>query len=250
MELIKNKRVGKVLLIVEGGKHEFNLFKKIFSEVLGFTQIEKRRGNTNYFIREGDRHSVIAVINTKTSNIASINECDYLDAIFEKLIEQYNFDINNAAIYYLFDRDPESNVNIELIYELIHTLKNSRENEDSMQGGMLILSYPAIEAYEISSFINESYKMQEKLGRDLKQYINNNASIIAMNKISGESIVHAAKELEKYLEEQGISLYLDNFTDTSEAVFRRQEKCFKEYNKFNVLSMLSCVLMDLGILVK
>lgn len=28
MELIKNKRTGKVLFIVEGGKHEFSLIKK------------------------------------------------------------------------------------------------------------------------------------------------------------------------------------------------------------------------------
>ena len=28
MELIENKRVGKVLLIVEGSKHEFSLMKK------------------------------------------------------------------------------------------------------------------------------------------------------------------------------------------------------------------------------
>ena len=28
MELIKNKRTGKVLFIVEGGRHEFNLINK------------------------------------------------------------------------------------------------------------------------------------------------------------------------------------------------------------------------------
>ena len=30
MELIKNKRIGKILFIVEGSKHEFSLIKKIF----------------------------------------------------------------------------------------------------------------------------------------------------------------------------------------------------------------------------
>ena len=154
MELITNKRIGKVLLIVEGGKHEFNLMKRIFVDILGFTQIEKRRGNAKYYVRSGESHSVIAVINTKTSNISSINEEQYLDAIFEELIEQHDFDVNNAAIYYLFDRDPESNTNKQLIMGLINILKNSRENDDNMRGGMLILSYPSIEAYEISNFLN------------------------------------------------------------------------------------------------
>lgn len=64
----------------------------------------------------------------------------------------YDFDIDDAAIYYLFDRDPESNVNPDLIKSLIAMLTNSRDNENYMRGGMLILSYPSIEAYEISNF--------------------------------------------------------------------------------------------------
>lgn len=65
MELIENKRVGKVLLIVEGSKHEFSLMKKIFVDVLGYTQIEKRREREEYYVREGDKHSIVAVVNTK-----------------------------------------------------------------------------------------------------------------------------------------------------------------------------------------
>ncbi len=43
MKLIKNKRVGKILFIVEGSKHEFSLIKKIFEDLLGYQRIEKRR---------------------------------------------------------------------------------------------------------------------------------------------------------------------------------------------------------------
>lgn len=48
MELIKNKRIGKILFIVEGGKHEFNLIKKIFGDILGYKRIEKRRNRATY----------------------------------------------------------------------------------------------------------------------------------------------------------------------------------------------------------
>ena len=248
MELIKNKRIGKVLLIVEGAKHEFNLVKKVFVDVLGYTQIEKRRGNAKYYIREGDRHSVVAVVNTKTSNIASINEEEYLDTIFENLIEKFDFDINNAAIYYLFDRDPASNTNVQLIFILIKRLKNSRENDDNMRGGMLLLSYPAIEAYEISNFIDQSYELQVRLGSEIKDYINSNAKTIAMNKISEESIIHAGLEMIGFIKEREITIDLDDFSSANEAIFKEEEQYLKEENAFRLLSLLSCMLMDLGIL--
>ena len=248
MEIITNKRIGKVLLIVEGGKHEFNLMKRIFVDILGFTQIEKRREKVKYYVRHGESHSVIAVINTKTSNISSINEEQYLDSVFEELIEQYDFDVNNAAIYYLFDRDPESNTNIQLITGLIHKLRNARENDDNMRGGMLILSYPSIEAYEISNFLNDSFKKRFKLGSEVKAYINENAKIISMNKISEESIIHASEELKKYLEELKLEINLDDFYLVNESVFNDEENSLNKNGNFKLVSMLSCVLMDLGII--
>lgn len=62
----------------------------------------------------------------------------------------YDFDIDDAAIYYLFDRDPESNVNPDLIKSLIAMLTNSRDNE------------------------NNSSKIEKKLGSEVKAYINEN----------------------------------------------------------------------------
>lgn len=250
MKLIKNKRVGKVLLIVEGARHEFNLVKKIFVDILGYTQIENRRRSAKYYVREGDSHSVVAVINTKTSNILSVSEEEYLDGIFENLIEQYDFDINNAAIYYLFDRDPESNTDTGFIANLIEKLKNSRENDDNMRGGMLLLSYSAIEAYEISNFVDRSFEIEARLGSELKDYINRNAKAVSMNKISRESILHAGLELLKFTEELGIEINLDDFSDTGRAVFEEEEQSLEKYNTFKVLSLLSCMLMDLGILVR
>lgn len=194
MELLKNKRVGKVIMIAEGAKHEFNLIKKVFVDVLGFTQIEKRRGETEYYTRAGDRHSVVAVINTKTSNISSINEKEYLEIIFTELIEEY------------------------------------------------------IEAYEISNFVDSSFDLRVHLGSEAKEYINKNAKKISMNKIGGESVIHAGLEMQHYLEESGIVIDLDDFSETNKAEFENEEQCLKESCTFRVLSMLSCVLMDLGIL--
>lgn len=248
MEVIKNKRIGKVLLIVEGGKHEFNLIKKIFVDIFGFTQIEKRRDHARYYVREKDPHSVIAVINTRTSNIASIHEREYLEKIYGELIEQHDFDIDNAAIYYLFDRDPESNTDAKLIVELMRTLKNSRENDDYIQGGMLILSYPSIEAYEISSFIDHSYEMEARLGSEIKEYINNHSKLIAMNKMDENSILHAASELLLSFGQLGAELDLDDFGRTNLQIFKQEESMLRESGTYRLLSLLSCVLMDLGMI--
>ena len=141
-----------------------------------------------------------------------------------------------------------SNTNKELISNLIHVLKNAYENDNYMRGGMLILSYPSIEAYEVSNFMHKSHEVCKKLGTEVKQYIQDNAKIIAMNKISGDSIIHAAVELKEYLEESGIEINLDDFSDANEKVFLSEEKHLLQNDTFRLLSMLSCVLMDLGIL--
>lgn len=248
MELIKNKRIGKILLIVEGGKHEFSLIKKIFEDILGYKRIEKRRNRENYYVSQTDSHSIVGVINTKTSNIGSIDEKEYLDNIFAELIEKYDFDLTNAAIYYVFDRDPESNKDKELIRKFIRTLKNSRENDDNMLGGALILSYPAIEAYEVSNFISNSYHLCAKLGIDVKKYINDNAKDISMNKINEETILHACMELKKCLAENNIELDYDDFSNTNEAVFEAEEENFKSWDSYFLLSMMSVIFLDLGII--
>ncbi len=248
MKLIKNKRVGKILFIVEGSKHEFSLIKKIFEDLLGYQRIEKRRNKATYYKSQTDSHSIVAVINTKTSHIGSINETDYLDTIYAELIERYSFDVTNAAVYYIFDRDSKSNTDPQFILNLLHTLKDSQENENSMMGGILILSYPSIEAYEISHFIDSSYNLCARLGTDAKQIISQNADKIDMNKINEPSILHACDEFKKYISDQGIDFNIDDFSSTNISIFNREENYYEEKNTYFLFSVMSYILLDLGII--
>lgn len=248
MKLIKNKRIGKVLFVVEGSRHEFSLIKKIFEDLLGYQRIEKRRNKATYYKSQTDSHSTVAVINTKNSNIASISETDYLDTIYAELIEQYSFDVTNAAVYYIFDRDSKSNTDPQFILNLLHTLKNSRENENSMMGGILILSYPSIEAYEISHFIDGSYNICARLGTDAKKIILQHAHTIAMNKINEHSILHACSEFKKYISDQGIDFNIDDFSSTNIHIFNKEEKYYEEKSTYFLFSVMSYVLFDLGII--
>ncbi len=135
-----------------------------------------------------------------------------------------------------------------MIKNLICSLKNARDNDNNMRGGMLILSYPSIEAYEVSNFVDQSYRKCVKLGSELKEYINSHAKEMSMNKISETTILHAATELKNIFQEKNIDINLDNFSETNYAVFTDQEQHYREKENFWILSMLSCVLLDLGIL--
>lgn len=200
MRINNNKSIGRVLFIVEGGKTEFTLLRRIFCNVLGYEYIEKRRDRVSFYKSKNISTSKIAVINTEESNISYI--CDenyYLDNLFEVLINEHNFPVDKAAIYYIFDRDPKSNVDGELIKKLIIRLKNAYENEDNLRGGLLLLSYPCIESYVISNFINNTYLMEFSVGEQLKAYLPTQNKLIQYNKITEETILKASNEMLKYV---------------------------------------------------
>ena len=69
-----------------------------------------------------------------------------------------------------------------------------------------------------------------------------------MNKINEDSIIHAGLELTEFMDELGVKIDLDDFSDTNRAVFIEEERNFRKHNTFKILSLLSCMLMDLGIL--
>lgn len=242
MRLHRDKRIGKVLLIVEGAKHEFVLAERIFGQLFGYRVIEKRRNESTFYKSETDSHSVVGIVSSSSSNIASIKDKEYLDHVFEQLLT-YDFDIDNAAIYYLFDRDAKSNCNQSLISDLIGMLKNARTNDDE-RGGMLILSYPSIEAFEISNQDDNSWKMEATLGSELKKYINDNMGRMSRKNINLDTLVHAAEELLGYCYAYGISLDLDDFEASNRRIFYQQEKKYSQDGVYHVLSLFSVILMD------
>ena len=85
MKINKDKSVGRVLFIVEGGKTEFTLLRRIFCNVLGYEYIEKRRDKANFFRNRNVSTSKIAVINTEESNICDIKNTQ---KIFEMISEK------------------------------------------------------------------------------------------------------------------------------------------------------------------
>lgn len=248
MKINKDKHIGRVLFIVEGSQTEFSILRRIFCNLLGYSYIENRRNRPTYFTSNQDRFSQVAVINTRESNIRDISENEsYLDDVFDVLREQYQFPVDQSAIYYLFDRDPKSNTDSALIERYILSLANPYDNEDGYKAGQLLLSYPSVESYIVSNFVDGANALRFQLGKDAKTYIGANTEI-QMNKISEETLTRAANEFLHYLESEQIQFDIDEFAPASHEVFTRQERDYLEGNGFRLFSMLTLAFLQLGIL--
>ena len=163
------------------------------------------------------------------------------------MIENYDFDVDNAAIYYLFDRDNQSNSDDEFIRDLLSVLVNARDNDGYDRQGMLLLSYPSIEAFTLSNFADNSFQRQYKIGADLKQDLHNNN--YNQSRISEETLLHATKELLNAFREMGIIEWdIDEFGGYNRAIFEFQEKEYGKEKLYRVLSLLCMSLIDLGLL--
>ena len=146
MVLNKNKRIGNVIYIVEGDKDEIELLSNIFTRIFDYTIVSYDKRND--YIRlnnDRDKYSKVFLIPAEHSAISRFNpEEEYYDCIYNRL-SKYGLDVENSAIYYLFDRDRLSN-RPGSILKNIKKYRNSRDNGIEMNG-LFLLSYPSVEAY-------------------------------------------------------------------------------------------------------
>ena len=245
----KNKSIGKVLYIVEGVKTEPYLLDHIFGEIFDY-QVETALRGRNYrkYRSKDNPLSRVFVINTEQSNTKYINDPnDYLDNLFVELITKHQFDVDNSAIYYLFDRDDHSNNNPSLIEELIKKLINARSNPGFDRQGMLLLSYPSVESFTLSNFVVNSINQSFDTGKELKRYLNTNK--INQKSINEESLQFAVSELIRSLQIINNCKYnLDDFSQCNKDVFDFEEDYKKNSNVYKALSLLTISLLDLGLI--
>ena len=243
------RNIGTVLIIVEGAHYEFELLKQIFKNILHYHYIEKSRNKENFkdydeFVMKGNENSRIIVINAKNSNLSSIKkDKNYLDDIYKKLYSLYGIDIKNIPVYFIWDRDYHSNPKGST-KDLLGILGNSMENKNGEMNGLLLLSYPCIEAYVISNFDQSIFFLQES---DLKSYIKNKDYQI--KNINQYTLLKAVVTMHKVLLKCGIDEYnLDDFTETSLKVFEIQESVLHHRKYYYLLSFVSIILLDLNII--
>lgn len=197
IKLNKDKRIGKVLFIVEGEKTEFLILRKIFTTIFDYQlETEKRDNKYNIYNKKDNSLSSIFVVNSKQSQIDSLNDYEYLEKLYVKLQDEYKFPVDNASIYYIFDRDIETN-NLDTIKDLAKKLNNSKESDTYDIPGLLLLSYPALESFVVSNFKQDSFNLGFNLGSKLKIYAHENN--YNHQKISEETLKFAVDEMYKGL---------------------------------------------------
>ena len=259
-ELKKGKRIGQVLFIVEGEKTEPNLIYRVFSGIFGY-QMERIYRDKTYrvFRKTDDPLSRVTVINTEESNIGFIRkDNDFLNEMFRLLIEDYGFDVDNAAIYYLFDRDPDSNTDSAFIEEMLGKLGSARDvNPDMTRQGMLLLSYPCIESFIGMNLLDNSlaycWNKSVQNGHQLKQALNQDGTLA--NKITQETLIKSVEALITALNTVGVNTQadellnsLDRFADNNRKVYDWQEEQRRQKGGYGLLSLMTIALLDLGLI--
>lgn len=247
--LNKNKSIGKVLYIVEGNKTEPYILRKMFANIFDY-QVRTVLRNKKYKIYNSKTNptSQVFVINTEESNIKYIDkDNEFLNNLFKELIEGYDFDIDNAAIYYLFDRDNQSNTDSLFIKGLLKSLTNARENKGYLRQGLLLLSYPSVESFTLSNFEQASFLKSFNIGKKLKKYLDQKK--INHKNITEETIIHAVGELFNALLYMNINSFnIDSFFNCNMDVFVFEESKYAKDSEFMALSLICVSLIDLGII--
>lgn len=255
MKINKSKGIGKVLFVVEGEDTEFYILRKIFTQIFDYqceelSRNSKRVGGLKYrkYNNKINPFSSIFVVNTEESNIKFVDdENEFLNQVITQLRYEYRFPVDNAAIYYIFDRDCHSNTNAGFIRNLMGKLRHSRDNNGFLTSGLLLLSYPSVESFTLSNFNNAEHEKWFSTGTILKQY--NNGCKINHQKINTETLIKAVLEMINTLNELDVQeINPDDFYETNIGVFDIQEGHFTKKNLFRALSFLCVALLDLGLI--
>lgn len=251
MKINESKNIGNVIFIVEGGRNEFSLLQYILTKIFNYAYIEKRRHKIDFYEKKNCNSislSNIAVVNTETSNISSIlDKNNFLNDTLQRLAFEYGFDIDNSAIFYIFDRDPHSNIDTKLIEAFITNMADPYDN-GAERGGLLLLSYPAIESYIISSFMDNTYLTEFELGHEIKTFIDESKGQFSLNKMNALTVLKAADEMIKFIKLVDNNFNIDKFSETNKLLYEEHEKHYLKYKKYQLLSLLSFAFIYLGLL--
>lgn len=251
LKINKNKTIGEVIIVVEGENEEFKLLKHIFTKILDYNYTEFNRRNKTMkkcFVSKNDINSTVIIANTNSSSLNSIiDDNEYKDKLFQLLKEDYQKSLTNIPIYIIWDRDRESNTS-EIVKKSLEMYGNSRDNGFEMNG-ILLLSYPCIESYELSNFKKQEYKNTYKNSHECK--IEMKKSTFNINKINQQTLLLAVENMNKSLANFKINEYdTDKFKHTNIKIFNKQEEYYKNNKLIKSLSLISILLIDLGIIIE
>ena len=252
LQINKDQSIGEVIIIVEGEDEEFRLLKHIFTNILDYNYVSIRRGkkSQDVFISKSNMNSKVIVVNTANSSIKSIFEGEnYYDNIYNLLSPRLGRSLKNIPIYILWDRDNESNEQ-KVVKKALESFASAMDNEYEMNG-LLLLSYPCVEVYELSNFQKQLWRGSFYQSNDAKKAKAEFFHRIKKNirDIDENSLILAAENMHRTMKLFGITSYdPSNFKRENCIIFREEEDNYKYSKRFRALSLISIMLIDLGII--
>ena len=248
LKINKDKSIGQVIVVVEGSSEEFRLMKHIFHNLFDYeyVPIKRTKGITDKLVSKKNSNNTIIVVNTCNSNIKSTYEDDnYRKELFELIRNDYKRNINNIPIYILWDRDKSSNDHDDVL-KALKSFKNSMDNDEEMNG-ILLLSYPCVESYEMSNFNKQVYKKIFCTSQEAKSEMKKNG--YSLVNISENSLLNAAGNMHRSFLKHDIANYdPSDFYRINKKIFDEQEELFKNNGFYKALSLITIMLVDLGII--
>lgn len=246
-----NKSIGTVIFVVEGESDEIKMLRKIFYNFLNYKVRILRRNSTNFkdytlYASAKTSSSQVLIVNTSSSSIKTVREHDdYRKEVYKKILDVCKVDPKNSPIYYIWDRDCSSN-EYNQVRNLVCGLGSAYDNK-FCENGLLLLSYPALEAYKMSCLKN-STKIVKASVKKMKK-----SALCKFQPSNIEKISFAARVMHSTLCDMAIvkdeeEYIMSDFSGFNKEVFKKEEKIYEKQSGYRVLSLITIALLDLGIL--
>ena len=269
----KTKNIGNVIFVVEGGRKdtggtELRLLKKIFADILEY-EVQELRRDSEEFIAHGNNNPNCKVfaLNVEKNQLTQLSE-EAMDTLFVRLREEFKIKPEDCPIFFLYDRDVKSYHNNELRAKYVRKYVDPYGTDEGDQG-QLLLSYPSVESFMLSCIMEESYKLEGKMGGDAKNILKNkllgkrdtNSNDDTLNNVESifskdtseaeKQLIHSVIEMNKGLEMMGISDYdLDNLAPTLLGVYDYEQDKLNAEDTLTFLSLIEMALLELGVIEK
>lgn len=246
MRIIRNKRIGRVLYLVEGDVDEVVLLEHIFNSLLGYHTVayDKRNKKVTCLEADNDQYSKVFIVPMEYSAVSKIStSTEYIEYIY-KTLKQYGLEKDECAKYLIFDRDRESNA-VKKYRELMEIFKNSHDNDLEING-LLLVSYPCMQAILCECFDDET---KISSSDQMKNY----SKIYKISDIDEEKLLLATKHLITTVNNIMLTIQfdinnLDNMEHVNKEILLFEEDYFLKNHSYLTLSTILFSLIDLGII--
>ena len=250
LKINQNKTIGEVVVVVEGESEEFKLLKHIFVNVFDYNYIpvKRNRGITDILKSKTNKKSTVIIVNTSSSSMKSIfTDVNFEDELYDIIMKDFKKSLKNIPIYILWDRDKENNTK-KKEKKGIETFRNSMDNDYGMNG-LFLISYPCVESYEMSNFNKQTYLMNFVSSDEAKSEKKAHSKKYSLTNISEDSLLNAAGNMHRSFINYGINNYdPSKFYEKNKRIFKNEEAIYKTDGYYNALSLITVMLVDLGII--